>query len=103
VTTFAGGCGDEFHAHTGCRDVIVAKILQLELAQPGDCRIAQRTRREGTVGLDEAHSQARVRALERTSTGCSAESAAHDDNARVAVLRHGRHRKNGGRSRHCSS
>src|SRR6185295_6348235 len=97
-----GRSSNEFRADTCCRNVIVAKILKLEIAQARNCRIAHWACRESAISLDEGHSHARIRALERASTGCPAESTTHNDNARIAVLCDRRHWKNGGRGRHCS-
>src|SRR5262245_7911697 len=98
-----GGGRGKFQSDAGCRHAIVAEILQLEIAQTRNRRIAHWARRKNAIGLDQAHREARIGLLERTSASCTSESAPNDDNVRIALLRDCGYRKNGGRSRHRSS
>ena len=67
-------------------ELVVTEFLRLEVAQPGDDEIAERTGGECRAGFDQRHADARVDAPDETGAGRSGKATADDDNASARAL-----------------
>ena len=76
-------------------DLVVAELLLLEVAQPGNDAVAERAGGECRVRFDQRHIDARVDPLDEAGAACSAETAAHHHHAAARAL------SDGGDRKHC--
>src|SRR5262249_50627821 len=75
----------ERQAHAVTGDLVVAKLLRVEVAQACDHGIAKRTGREGSTRFDQGDRDTRIGLLEGAGEGGPGETPTDDDDTRISL------------------